>query len=343
MGHKIDIATKFNRKISSNLESLVTNTYDIDFQRSPINQRNIGAYQNLKDILVKNNYNFIHTHTPVASVLSRLAARNLDETKVIYTAHGFHFFEGAPLRNWLIYYPIEKTLSKFTDLLITINKEDYKLASRKFHSDKVEFVPGIGIDIAEFKNTSINISDKLNELNLDKNKRVLLSIGELNKNKNHQTVIKALKELDTKDFYYLICGRGSEKDNLIELINDLNLNENVKLLGYRNDINEILQLADIYIHPSFREGLPVSVMEAMASSLPVICSNIRGNKDLIEQNKGGYLVNPNSEIEFNKKINELLNNQHLAENMGEYNASKISDYSIDNVLQQMEKIYKEMI
>jgi glycosyltransferase EpsD len=114
-------------------------------------------------------------------------------------------------------------------------------------------------------------------------------------------------------------------------------------LGYRNDINEILQLADIYIHPSFREGLPVSVMEAMASSLPVICSNIRGNKDLIEQNKGGYLVNPNSEIEFNKKINELLNNQHLAENMGEYNASKISDYSIDNVLQQMEKIYKEMI
>lgn len=343
MGHKIDIATNFTRKINPNLESLVTNIYDIDFQRSPTSKRNINAYQKLKDILKKNNYNFIHTHTPVASVLARLAARSLTETKVIYTAHGFHFFKGAPIKNWLLYYPTEKILSKFTDFIITINKEDYNLASKKFHSDKVEFIPGIGLDIDEFKNTSINISDKVNELNLDIDKRVLLSIGELNKNKNHKIVINALKELDTKGFYYLICGKGPEKDNLIKLINDLNLNENVKLLGYRNDINEILQLADIYIHPSFREGLPVSVMEAMASSLPVLCSNIRGNKDLIEHNKGGYLVNPNSENEFNKKINKLINDSRLANKMGNYNSKRIKDYSIENVLNEMKRIYKDIM
>lgn len=343
MGHKVDIATKICQNPSYKLENLADNIYNIEFSRSPLNIDNLEAFRSLKQIISRNNYDFIHTHTPVASALARLACRNSDNPELIYTAHGFHFFKGAPLKNWLMYYPIEKILSAFTDLLITINKEDYKLASKKFYSDKVKFIPGIGLDIDKFKNTNINISDKLSKLNLDKDKRVLLSIGELNKNKNHQTVIKALKEFDNKGFYYLICGRGLEKDNLTKLINDLNLNKNVKLLGYRNDINEILQLADLYIHPSFREGLPVSVMEAMASSLPVICSNIRGNNDLIDENKGGYLINPNSESEFGKKINKLLNNQDLVKNMGEYNANKIKDYSMENVLNEMERIYKEFM
>ena len=233
--------------------------YDISFARFPFSEANIKAYNQLKKIITENRYDIIHCHTPVAGVLTRLAARNCKNTEVIYTAHGFHFFKGAPLLNWLIYYPVERFCARFTDKLITINKEDYERALhfRLRKNGKVYYVPGVGIDIEKIKNTKVDVHQKKKGLNISENIPVLLSVGELNKNKNHIAVLNALSKLQDKQFIYLICGRGALKEYLREKIKELRLENKVRLLGYRNDITEILKIADLFIFPSKREGLPV--------------------------------------------------------------------------------------
>ena len=257
--------------------------YDVKFARFPFSKTNIKAYKQLKKLIQENNYDIIHCHTPVAGVLTRLAARRNKNTTVIYTAHGFHFLKGAPLLNWLIYYPVERFCARYTDKLITINKEDYERAKRfKLRKNgKVYYVPGVGINLEKIQNLKVNVKQKKKELGISKNIPILLSVGELNKNKNHETVLQALSKLKDKNFIYLICGRGVLKEYLERKIQELHLENKAKLLGYRSDVIKILKTADLFIFPSKREGLPVSVIEAMAAELPVIASNVRGNRDLI--------------------------------------------------------------
>ncbi len=190
--------------------------FDIDFARSPFSKSNIKAYKQLKQIIEINHYDIIHCHTPVAGVLTRLAARNVKGTTVIYTAHGFHFYKGAPLINWLIYYPVEHFCAKLTDKLITINQEDYNRAKSWSlrNNGKVYYVPGVGVDIEKIRSISINKEQKKNALGIPNDVKVLLSVGELNENKNHEIIIKTLSKLDNKDFVYLICGKGELKANL---------------------------------------------------------------------------------------------------------------------------------
>ena len=273
--------------------------YDIKFARFPFSKANINAYKQLKKLIKENNYDIIHCHTPVAGVLTRLAARNNKNTTVIYTAHGFHFFKGAPLINWIIYYQVERFCARYTDKLITINKEDYERAKRFSlrKNGKVYYVPGIGIDLEKIQNLKVDVKQKKTELGMPENIPVLLSVGELNKNKNHEIVLQALNKLKVKNFIYLICGRGVLKEYLERKIQEFHLTNKVKLLGYRSDVIEILKKADLFIFPSKREGLPVSVIEAMAAGLPVIASNVRGNRDLIEKEN---LFEPNECKNINK-------------------------------------------
>ena len=269
----------------------------------------------------------------------RLACRGNSNIKVFYTAHGFHFYKGAPLKNWLIYYPIEKWLSRYTDLLITLNKEDFYRAS-KFKTKNTRYIPGVGIDIKEIAELEIDKKNKRKELGIPLDSFVVLSVGELNDNKNHQVVIKALSLLDIPNVHYVICGQGNNIEYLINLSKELNVDNRMHFLGYRNDIIEICKISDVFVFPSKREGLPVSIMEAMANKLPVVCSNIRGNSDLIENQKGGYLVEPKNVEGFSKYIKRLTEDSKLRVEMGEFNYKKIEVYSIDNVLYQMEDIYK---
>ena len=245
-------------------------------------------------------------------MLTRLAAREARKkgTKVIYTAHGFHFFKGAPLINWILFYPVEKFCARFTDVLITINQEDYKRA-QKFKAGKVEYIPGVGIDTKKFSEVVVDKSAKRKELGVPVDAFLVLSVGELNKNKNHDTVIKAIAKLNNPNVYYVICGQGTLENYLKDLINELGLEKQVKLLGYRRDIAEISKTSDIFVFPSFREGLSVALMEAMALGLPVVCSKIRGNVDLIEDGKGGYLVEPDDVEGFINAIRRIINENRL--------------------------------
>lgn len=285
-GHAVDIACNEDEyKVDDFFQKLGCKVYHIGCVRSPLSKSNLEAVKELKKIVSENHYDIVHCHTPVAGVCTRLACKSFRKNglKVIYTAHGFHFYQGAPLKNWLVYYPIEKYCSRFTDVLITINQEDYALAKKKMKAKKTEYVPGVGIDVDKFRNTVVDRTAKRKELGIPENAFLLLSVGELNANKNHQIVIRALAQLNDSNIHYMIAGKGDLHDELIDLANRLGVSEQVHLLGYRKDVAELYKTADVYCLPSIREGLNVSVMEAMASGLPVICSCIRGNTDLISK------------------------------------------------------------
>ncbi|MFA2810280.1 glycosyltransferase family 4 protein [Bacillus mycoides] len=339
-GHQVDMAFNIMQEVNPELIKMGCKIHNIEFQRSPLDRKNYLAYKNLKKLIQNEGYDLIHTHTPVASACVRLACRKMQGVKVIYTAHGFHFFKGAPLINWLVYYPIEKYLAKYTDILITINKEDYNRAKSSFKADRVVYIPGVGLDTQRFDTILVDKSSKRKELGLPEDAIIILSVGELNKNKNHETVIRAVAKLNNPAIYYVICGRGPLEDNLRRLSKELGLENRVKLLGYREDIIEICKTAEIFVFPSFREGLSVALMEAMACGLPVICSDIRGNRDLMENSESGQLVKPNDFEEFAKSINKVLMCNDNRIDMNDKEAIKAFD--IRNIVQRMQEIYSQV-
>ncbi|MCB2312023.1 glycosyltransferase family 4 protein [Clostridium tagluense] len=348
-GYEVHVAANFEygstsskervEELKKELTGLNVQYYHVDFSRKIKNvSENIKAYKQIKNLMLKNEYDFVHCQSPIGGFCGRLAANNTNTT-VIYTAHGFHFFKGAPLLNWILYYPVEKLLAHYTDVLITINKEDYARAKKSFKAGKIKYIPGVGIDTKKFNEVIVDKLAKRKELEVPEDGFVILSVGELNKNKNHETVIKSLAKLNNPNVYYVICGQGILENYLKNLLKKLGLEKQVKLLGYRRDVAEISKASDVFVFPSVREGLPVALMEGMALGLPVVCSNIRGNIDLIEDYKGGYLVAPDDVDGFTEAIHEIIQKYSLRENMGEYNKESIVKFDIDNVKVSMEKIY----
>lgn len=317
--------------------------YQIDFSRNVFNLcQNIKAYIQLADILKNKKYELIHCHSPIGGVIGRLAAYKY-RIKVIYTAHGFHFYKGAPIKNWLLFYPIERILAKRTELLITINKEDYKRAKR-FTSGRIKYVPGVGIDLEKFGKHILTKEERWEsrvKWMTSPKDILLLSIGELNKNKNHQIVIRALSRLPSLPITYIICGIGPYESDLKNLVKQLQLQDKVLFLGYQNNVSEFYNMSDIFILPSKREGLSVALMEAMASGLPVICSNIRGNTDLVRNGYNGLLC---SNIEDYINAIEQLSKNHMEREYYSRNCKRmINHFSANRVNSIMTAIYKTIL
>ena len=293
----------------------------------------------VKRMCDENQYNLLHCHSPIGSVVARLAAKDARKkgTRVIYTAHGFHFYKGAPKKNWMMYYPVEKICSRFTDVLITINKEDYEFAKKHMYGGRVEYIPGVGVDTKKFKLEGFDKSAKRTELGITDQDFMVLSVGELNENKNQEVVIRAISKLANSSIHYFIAGKGDKDSYLLDLAKDFNVN--LHLLGYRTDIVELLNTADVYAFPSFREGLSVALMEAMAAGLPCVVSKIRGNVDLIEDKKGGFLINPTDVEGFEFSINELVNNNTMRMFCSDNNKNIIKMYDTEFVMKLMRNIY----
>ena len=319
------------------------NYYNIPFERNPLKLGNLKAYKELKRVIDKGEYDIIHCHTPVGAMLTRLAAKQARKqgTKVFYTAHGFHFYKGAPAINWLLYYPVEKWLSRYTDVLITINKEDYERA-KSFKAGKVCYVPGVGIDLKKFNSGYVDKNEKREEIGVHADDFVLLSVGELIPRKNHEVVIRALSVLKQRDnlnhIEYVICGRGAYEADLKKLAEGLDVADHVHFLGYRNDISEICNCADLFVFISHQEELPMALMEAMACGLPVVCSNIRGSTDLIEDGVTGFLAN-NTPEEVAEAISEMKNNTALRNRVASAALHKIKQFDLSSVEDEMSKIY----
>lgn len=317
--------------------------YNIPFERNPLKPGNLKAYKELKHLIDEGEYDIIHCHTPVGAMLTRLAAKQARKqgTKVFYTAHGFHFYKGAPAINWILYYPVEKWLSRYTDVLITINKEDYERA-KTFKAGKVCYVPGVGIDLKKFNAGYVNKEQKRKEIGVSADDFVLLSVGELIPRKNHEVVIRALsvlKQLDKLNHIeYVICGRGAYEADLRKLAEELDVADHVHFLGYRNDISEICNCADLFVFMSHQEGLPVALMEAMACGLPAVCSNIRGNTDLIEDGVTGLLAN-NTPEEVAQSISKMKSDTALRNRVASAALQKIRQFDLSSVEDEMTKIY----
>jgi|LSQX01.1.fsa_nt_gb glycosyltransferase involved in cell wall biosynthesis len=295
-------------------------------------------YKQLLKLLRETKFEFIHCHSMIAGLCGRLACRKT-KTYCIYTAHGFTFFKGSSLFNWLFAYPEDKILARFTNCLITITTDDYKLAVKKFKANSIVYIHGVGVELSKFDNKKDDqfYNDLKQQFDIKKPDFVLVSVGEINKNKNHLSVIKAMERTNIVNWKYIICGEGPEKEKILNYLDRKNIRKHVYFAGYRDDINHICALANLFIHPSFREGLSVALMEGIAAKVPVICSDIRGNKDLI--------INP--ERRFNpKKIEDIKNcilkaydNYSLDEI--ENNYSILLPFSSENVDKEMNIIYKK--
>lgn len=333
---------------SEQLADLEIVQHHIDIQRSPFSLKNIKAYKQLKKIIETDEYDLIHCHTPMGGVLARIVARKArkqGKTKVIYTAHGFHFFKGAPLLNWLLYYPIEKFLSKYTDCIITINQEDFNVASQKFKAKRVELVNGIGIDETrfDFEMSEKDKSELKEDLGIRKEDFVLICIGELNKNKNQIMAIEAAKKLckEQSDIKLVLVGTGVLKEFYKKKIKEYDLQDNVQLVGYRRDIPQLLKISNIALSLSHREGLPVNVMEALASNVPVIATDCRGNRDLIENNQNGYIIKINDVEMLRDKILYIYKNYESEQNKLISNTDKVKKYFSSSIMEKMKTIYEQ--
>lgn len=314
--------------------------FDIPFTRNPFHPINFKAFKELIKIQIENNYDIIHVHTPIAALYGRLLKVKFPKLKTIYTVHGFHFYNGAPIVNWSIYYPIEKIMANFTDSIITMNSEDYERA-RKFKIKETHKVNGVGVDLTAYNLDLFNKNEIRKKLNLNKDEFVIIMIAELNKNKNHEQMIDAIDILKGRgiDINVICAGDGPLLKNLKKKVVERKLEKNIKFLGNRNDINELIIACDIGILMSYREGLPRNIMELMACKKPVIGTNIRGIRDLIDNGVNGFLVNVNDSSDTAIKIEVLLKNRVLLENMGENAYQFIKDYEVDCVIESLEKVY----
>lgn len=353
MGYEIHYASNYHYPSYGNdnkrLEGTGIVQHQIDFVRSPFKKENICIYRQLKKLMKKECFELVHCHTPMGGILGRLAARSAKIGTVIYTVHGFHFYKGAPFRNWLLYYPAERLLSRLTKQLICINKEDFSKA-RNFASPYVDYIPGVGIDLDKVRvQEQLVLEGKREALGLDKKRKILLSTGELIKRKNHETVIKAMANMksflkDEEMPIYLICGHGALEGYLKELVKKLKIKKYVKFLGYRDDIFQIYRIADIYIFPSYQEGLPMALLEAMASGCPVVCSKIRGNVDLLEDGEGAILIDKADDAEcYAREIAALLKDEKRMRVMGEDNQEHAKEFDIKRVGEKMKMIYGRLM
>ena len=299
----------------------------------------------MKAIIEKGHYDIIWTNEPVMGVVTRLAARRVRKsgTKVLYMVHGFHFYKGAPRVNWMIFYPIEKIMASKADVICTVNREDYK-RTQKFNVEQVRYIHGIGINTARLTPGKKQNDIRL-ELGLNKDDFIVLSVGELNENKNQKVIIEALSVLNDKKIHYLLCGKGNQADALKKLVAERHLEQNVHFLGYRKDVVDICSQSDVYVMPSKREGLPVASLEAMYCGLPLVTSNIRGLTDVMENGKSGYMCSPDDARGFAEGIKCLKANPKMRKEMGERNRETVKPYCIEEtkkeVLELLAELYNE--
>ncbi|MGN0521229.1 MAG: glycosyltransferase family 4 protein [Eubacterium sp.] len=348
-GFTVDAAFKDNSNEKQGLDlSVIDNVYEIPFSRSPYSADNIKAYFKLKKIIDNGNYDAVHCHTPMGAVIARLASKKARKstTKVIYTAHGFHFFKGASKKNWLLYYPVEKILSKYTDCLITINSEDFECAKNSgFKCGQLNLVNGVGVDISKFHIVEKAEKNQIRaEYGYDENDILMIYPADFSSRKNHKMLIKALVSVAQKhnNIRLLLPGPIEDSYQIKEYAEELGVSRYIDFLGYRRDIDKLVGMCDISVSTSRQEGLPVNLIEAMALGNAIVATDVRGNKDLVKDGENGYLVDLDDFEAMAKKINYIIENFDLTEKFRKSNAKMIENYSVEKINSEMLNIYSSL-
>ncbi len=347
LGCDIHLAANFevdahSREYGNEVKNRGISIHNIPFERASL-KKNFACIPSIKNLLKEEKFDIVHCHTETGGILTRFAMTEYPKAKYLYTPHGMSFYKGSSLKSQCIYKPIEKFICSKMDINFAMNSEEYSYLC-KWNKSTAEFVHGAGVDFEPIFGAAVNKKEKCKEFGIPDGKKILLSVGELNENKNHTVILKALSKIpEEKRPHLIICGVGELREQLEGCAKELNVGKNVTFAGYRYDIPEIVNIADIFVFPSFHEGLSVALMQAMAAGLPVVCSKIRGNVDLIENNKGGFLVNPDDEKGFYQSITDLLNDESLRKCFGEYNRNKVTDFSVDRVTEELYKVYDKLL
>lgn len=342
-GCEVHVAARNNLAEKNGLAlDFVEKVFDVPFARSPKSPSNLKAYRQLKKIIQENEYDVIHCNTPMGGIITRLAARRArkNKTKVFYTAHGFHFYRGAAKKNWILFYPIEKLMSRITDCLITISKEDYALAVKKFHCS-VRHIHGVGVNTSKYNGVTKEEAEAFRREQGWEQAFLILCTGELNNNKNQRTIIQAMTQVVEKvpNAKLLIAGNGPNRDVLYELISTLHMEDSVELLGYRTDLEKYVRACDMVVSASYREGLPVNILEAMYCGKAVVASDNRGHRELVKGQGNGYLVDAESAEQFSKYIIELAKDEKLRLVMGEVGKKRAEEYTDLQVKRELSAVY----
>lgn len=352
LGYKVEIACNFeDRSVWTServhsfvqmMQSMQISMHQIDFPRNPSDVKHLlCAWRQMDQLAAKNGYVGMHCHTPVAAALTRIIAHK-HKVRVVYTAHGFHFYRGASWKNWLIYYPVERMLSRWTDTLITINQEDYELAKKRFHAKRTAYIQGVGIDVARFSHhmESETVCSLRESLGIHKGDVAILSVGELSIRKNHAQIVRALAHLNMPDVYYYIVGQGSQEE-LLSVVKECHMEQKVRLLGFRTDIPELLHVMDLFVLPSLQEGLPVALMEAIASGIPCLASRIRGNVDLKQYGVQYFELDDQEQLEW--KLSVMLHNCSKIRHIVGDNSCHADIFDLDSsvIVEKMKNIYEE--
>lgn len=342
-GYEVHYASNFDMPSygdnNDRLKGTGIRCHQIAFAREPWNLQNMSAVRELAALIRREGVSLLHCHTPMGAACARVAAARTGLRNVIYTAHGFHFFDGAPKKNWLIYYPVEKFLSRYTDSLLLINREDYARARKKFSARHTDLLPGVGIDIEAVQRGSAESEGLREELGILQTQRVLLTAGEMIPRKNQALLLEVLRRLNDPSLTLIILGHGKLQDELKAKARALGVEAQVRFPGYRMDVFRFYGIADLFLFPSLQEGLPVAVMEAMAAGLPVVASGVRGNRDLILPGKGGELLSPHRATDWEKVVSILLGDCKKREAYGLYNRQRIGAFSREANETKMREIY----
>ncbi|MEE1282587.1 MAG: glycosyltransferase family 4 protein [Acutalibacteraceae bacterium] len=347
-GHTIDVSCFDNSADKDGFDFKSINKFNfIPLQRSPYKKENIKAIKQLKELIIKEDYDIIHCHTPMGAVAARVAAKQAkSKAKVIYTAHGFHFFEGAPKTNWLFFYPVEKMLAHYTDTLININQEDYNLATtKKFKvKDQIIKVNGVGVDLSKFSAVTPEMKLQLREeYGFNKDDFMLIYPADLVTGKNQEMIFKAVKILKNKipTIKLLLPGHQRMITEYKQMVKDMGIENHVEFMGYRRDIAKLVAMCDVSVSASRREGLPVNLIEASAIGKPIVATRVRGNSDIVEDGVNGFLVELDDYKQMAEKLLKIYSDPQLAKKMGEEAVRISKKYSIEEVNKSLAEVYKK--
>jgi len=343
-GCEVHVAARDNLAEKNGLKlDFVDEVYNVPFDRSPKSMDNIKAYKQLKNIIEAEHYDVIHCNTPMGGIVTRLAARKVrnSRTQVYYTAHGFHFYNGAPKKNWIMFYPIEKFFSRITDKLITITREDYEFARKKFHCD-VYHIHGVGVDEERF--FPVGEEQKLTlrqKMGYTSDQKIIICIGELLPNKNQTMAIHMMQEVVKRfpDALLLLAGNGPDKEHLEQEIAATGMQNNVKLLGYCTNLQDYLHISDLSVSCSKREGLPLNIVEAMLSATPVVATKNRGHCELIHEGENSFLVYFNDIQAMAKQVKILLEDKNKNAEVGANARIYAEQYGFKPVKKELRIVY----
>ena len=342
-GYEVDCACSIDKEIDKRIVDKGCNIFDTPFSRNPLDMKNIKAFKEIKKLYHKNKFDIVHVHTPVASFVTRLALRNEKNLKIVYTCHGFHFYKGSPMINWIFFYPLEKLAAKWTDCLVTINSEDYERAN-KFklrNNGNVKKINGVGIEKEKYAVKNFDRDKYRKDLGIAKDDFVILVLAELNKNKNHIQLIKAMSILKDKypNIKAIFAGSGSYEEKINKEIKEYGLEDKISLLGWRDDVKELINVCDIVGLFSKREGLGKCLLEAMICGKPVIATNTRGPRELIEKNVNGFMFEIDDIEATANSIEKLYKTSNKSQQLEEKISKNANKYLLENVLSQLNSIY----